>query len=135
MKHGPEAALKARLATLANIPKAWPNIDFDPTKPGNLPYVSCTIVRSRTADDTLDGEAPIVVGALIATVVVDNGTGEVVADSLAEQIAALFPMGATIPAAGMTTQIMQPPHIREGNSDGTYWRVPVSIPFQTITTP
>lgn len=135
MKHAPEVALKARLATLAGVPKAWPNQDFDPTKAGNLPYVACEIVRARTSDDTLDGEAPIVTGALIATVVVAKGTGEVAADSLAEQIAALFPMGATIPAAGMTTQILQPPHIREGIGDGTYWRVPVSIAFQTFKTP
>lgn len=135
MKHAPEVALKARLAMLAGVPKAWPNQDFDPTKPGNLPYVACEIVRARTGDDTLDGEATIVTGALIATVVVAKGTGEVAADSIAEQIAALFPMGATIPAAGVTTQIMQPPHIREGIGDGTYWRVPVSIPFQTFKTP
>lgn len=135
MKHAPEAALRARLATLASVPKAWPNIDFDPSKPGNLPYVACEIVRARTSDDTFDGVAPIVTGALIATVVVAKGTGEVAADSLAEQIAALFPMGASIPAAGMTTQILQPPHIREGIGDGTYWRIPVSIPFQTFKTP
>ncbi|WP_313349382.1 phage tail terminator-like protein [Paracoccus sp. (in: a-proteobacteria)] len=134
MKRAPENALKARLATLSGVAKAWPNLDFDPIKAGNLPYVDCTIVRAGTGDDTLDAEFPIVTGRLIATVVTLKGSGEATADSIAEQIAALFPMGLRITASGTSTQIMQPPHIREGMGDGSYWRVPVSVPFQTTKT-
>lgn len=135
MKHAPEAALKARLATLSGIPKAWPNQGFDPAAPGNLPYIACAIIRAGTSDDTLDGESPIVAGRLIASVVVASGTGEARANEIAEQIADLFPMGEKIEAPGATTQITQPPHIREGMADGGYWRVPVSVPFQITKTP
>lgn len=130
MKHAPELALKARLATLPGIPKAWPNQDFDPKATGNVPYIACTIVRAGTSDDTLDSVAPIVVGRLIATVVVLKGTGEGRANEIAEQVAALFPMGAQITAPGFVTEVMQPPHIREGMSDGSYWRVPVSVTIE-----
>ncbi len=136
MKSAPDAALKTRLAALSGIPKAWPNIDFDPTAPGNLPYIACEIVRAGTTDATLDAEAPIVTGRLIASVVVAKGTGDTRADEIAEQVAALFPMGLNIPASYIIDIIVtQPPHIREGMTDGTYWRVPVSIPFQIISKP
>lgn len=135
MKHAPEAALKARLATLTDTPKAWPNQAFDPAQPGNVPYIACTIVRAGTSDDTLDAESPIVAGRLIASVVVKSGTGETKANEIAEQIAALFPMGERIEAPGATTEVMQPPHIREGMPDGAYWRVPVSVPFQITKRP
>lgn len=130
MKHDPELALKARLATLPGIPKAWPNQDFDPKAPGNVPYIACTIIRAGTSDDTLDTAAPIVAGRLIATVVGLKGSGEGSANEIAEQIAALFPMGAQITAPGFVVDVMQPPHIREGMSDGAYWRVPVSVPIE-----
>jgi hypothetical protein len=130
MKHVPELALKARLAAIPGIPKTWPNQDFDPKAPGNVPYIACTIVRAGTSDDTLDSVAPIVVGRLIATVVVLRGSGEGRANDIAEQVAALFPMGAQITAPGFVTDVIQPPHIREGMSDGAYWRVPVSVPIE-----
>lgn len=124
-----ETALKARLATFTALPKAWPNQDFDPTKPGNLPYVACDLVKAGTRDRTLDGDAPEFVGRLIATVVVARGTATATANSHADAIAALFPMGDRIPAGGLTITVTQPPHVREGMSDGSYWRVPVAIPF------
>lgn len=130
MKHAPELALKARLAAIPGIPKAWPNQDFDPKAPGNVPYIACTIVRAATSDDTLDSVAPIVVGRLIATVVVLQGNGEARANEIAEEIAVLFPMGAQITAPGFVTDVIQPPHIREGMSDGAYWRVSVSVPIE-----
>lgn len=136
MKSAPDAALKARLATLAGIPKAWPNVDFDPAALGNLPYIACTIVRAGTSDDTLNAEAPIVIGRLIATVVTAKGTGEARADQITEQVAALLPMGLKLVSDYITDIIIiQPPHIREGMADGAYWRVPVSIPFQIISKP
>lgn len=135
MKASPDAALKARLATLSGVPKAWPNIDFDPAAPGNLPYIACTIVRAGTSDDTLNAEAPIVTGRLIASVVAAKGSGEARADEIAEQVAALFPMGLRIPLGNIRLIITQPPHIRDGMTDGAYWRVPVAIPFQINTTP
>ncbi len=136
MKRAPDAALRSRLSTLPGIPKAWPNTDFDPKATGNLPYIACEIVRAGTSDATLDGVAPIVTGRLIASVVVAKGTGETRADEIAEQVAALFPMGLTIPLGYIIDIIVtQPPHIREGMTDGAYWRVPVSIPFQIISKP
>lgn len=122
-------ALKARLAPLA-LPKAWPNQDFDPKAPGNLPYLSVTILRAGTADRTLDAEAPIQTGRFIVTVVAARGTSDGASDDHADQVAALFPMGLRIPAGGQTITILQPPHIREGLGDGAYWRTPVIIPFE-----
>lgn len=133
MKSTPEAALRQRLATLSDVPTAWPNVSFNPADPGNLPYIACTIVRAGTSDQTLDGQSPIVTGRLIATVVVEQNTGEVQADQIAERVADLFPMGLRIATDDIITVITQPAHIREGIPDGAYWRVPVSIPFQIVT--
>lgn len=142
MKRGPELALKARLSTLPSIPKAWPNDDFrlppvptDAAGRASWAYIACTIVRAGTSDDTLDNTSTIVTGRMIASVVTLKGTGEARADQVAEQIAALFPMGQEVGSGGNVAQVMQPPHIREGITDGAYWRVPVSIPFEIYRLP
>ena len=124
-----EAALKARLATFTDLPKAWPNQDFDPTKAGNLPYVACDLVKAATSDRTLDGSDPESIGRLIATVVVPRGSSTSRANRYADAIAALFPMGLRIAGDGVTITITQPPHAREGMTDGIYWRVPVVISY------
>ncbi|MCZ0963886.1 phage tail terminator-like protein [Paracoccus benzoatiresistens] len=124
-----EAALKARLAEYADLPKAWPNQDFDPKDPGNMPYVACDLVRAGTSDRTLEGDAPETVGRLVATVVVAKGTSTGTANRHADAIAALFPRGQRIAAGELAVTVTQPPHIREGMTDGTYWRVPVAITF------
>jgi hypothetical protein len=129
-RRGIHTALTDRLLTI-NLPKAWLNQDFDPSADGNLPYLSVEMIRSGTSDDTLDGEAPIQTGRLIVTVVAQGGTGSGAADDHADTIAALYPMGDRIAATtGETITILQPPHIREGIADGSYWRVPVSVSFQ-----
>lgn len=124
-----ETALKARLATYIALPKAWPNQDFDPAAPENLPYLACDLVRAATADATLAGDSPVWTGRLICTVVVARNTSTSTANGHADAIAALFPMGLTMTAGSIKITITQPPHIREGMADGAYWRVPVSIPF------
>lgn len=135
MKAEPEAALKARIATISGVPKAWPNQDYDPSGVGKVPYLACEIVRASTSDATLDAAAPVVIGRLIVTVVTNKGIGEATANQLSAQVADLFPMGLRINTGNIATTITQPPHIREGMTDGTYWRVPISIPFQIFTTP
>lgn len=124
-----ENALKARLAEHF-LPKAWPNLDFDPKAPGNLPYLACDLIKASSADDTLDAERPVYVGRLIATVVVAQGGSTATANDHADAVADLFPMGHRFTAGSLTITITQPPHIREGMGDGAYWRVPVSIPYQ-----
>ena len=143
MKRAPENLLKARLATLAGVPKAWPNQDFAlPAVPNDAAgrqawaYLACSIVRAGTSDDTLDAVAPVVTARLIVTVVTLDGTGEARADTLAEQVQNLFPMGLRLDDGDIIEVIVtQPAHIREGMSDGAYWRVPVSVPVQIITKP
>lgn len=124
-----ETALKARLAGFAALPKAWPNQDFDPKAPGNLPYIACDLVKAATTDRTLDADDPESVGRLVATIVVAKGSSTGAANRHADAVAALFPMGQRIAAGDLTITVTQPPHIREGMSDGVYWRVPVVIPF------
>lgn len=129
-------ALKARLTSIS-LPKAWPNQDFTvPAVPADAAgraawgYLSVSILRAGTSDDTLDCEAPIQTGRFILTVVALSGTSDGTADDHADAVAALFPMGLRLPAGEQTITIMQPPHIREGMPDDGYWRVPVSIPYQ-----
>ena len=122
-------AIKAAFSTVS-LPKAWPNIVFDPTKTGNLPYVAVTIIRADTIDNTVAGEMPIDIGRIIATVVVAGNTSDGTADDHADAIASLFPKGQILTGGGYTVEITGPPHIREGMPDNGYWRVPVSIPFR-----
>lgn len=131
-----ENALKARLATASALPKAWPNQDyFPPPIPDGAEarkawgYIDCTVVKAATGDRTLGATSPEFRGVLIATLVVVKGTSTATANGHADAISAAFPMNLRLPAGPLTIEITQPPHVREGLTDGTYWRVPIRIPF------
>lgn len=124
-----ENTLKARVAAASALPKAWPNQDFDPTKPGNLPYLACDIVKAATTDRTLGATSPAFVGVLIVTIVVAKGTSTTIANSHGDTISEAFPMTMRFDAGALQIEVTQPPHVREGMTDGAYWRVPVRIAF------
>jgi len=105
MKRAPDTAIKAPLASIAGIPKACLNQDFNRHEPETCRI----IVRADTEDDTVDATS--------------------------ERIAALFSIGFTVTSGNTITQIMQPPHVREGIIDGTDWRVPVTVRFETSLLP
>lgn len=105
---------------------AYPNIPFNAGKP----YVRFEIVRVSNRDDTLEGQAPISKGRIVATVVTEIGTKSKDANTKADQIAAYYPMGRRIPIIDGEIVIIAPPNIQEGFPQDADWRTPVIIDYE-----
>ncbi|MBA8799154.1 hypothetical protein FHW77_002873 [Agrobacterium sp. RC10-4-1] len=105
---------------------AFPNIPFRSPKP----YVRFEIVRVSNRDDTLEGQAPISKGRIVATVVTEIGTKSKDANTKADQIAAYYPMGRRIPIINGEIVIIAPPNIQEGFPQDADWRTPVIIDYE-----
>ncbi|WP_312526706.1 phage tail terminator-like protein [Paracoccus sp. (in: a-proteobacteria)] len=135
--HEAHAALRLEVDRIPGAVKTYANGPvFDPSAPGNLPYFEVAVIRAGTSDPTLDAEGETVSGSLIVGVVTKSGIGEYDANTLADRVAAVFPMGREIMTNLSVIGIMSPPHIREGIPDGAYWRVVVTVPIEisSITT-
>ena len=113
-------------AAAGGWPVAYPNIAFS----GAKPYLRFEIVRISTRDDTLGGEAPIIKGRIVATVVTASGTKSKDANMKADQIAAYYPMGRRIPIIDGEIVIIAPPNIQEGFPQDADWRTPVIIDYE-----
>ena len=127
------AALKARLASLTftpALPVAWPNRDFVP----DGDHLSAAI--NRIPNERLGVQAMHRIGGtLVVTVVTAVGKGSGEGDGKADAVAAHFPADLSLPlTGGGHVRIIAAPSVREGFADGGYWRTPVTIPFEVITT-
>lgn len=126
------AALKARLATLAfspAIPVGWPNRDFVPT--GDHMTVAIVPAESQRLGVTAMHRFA---GSMVVTVCTAGGKGSGEGDGKADAVAAHFAADLRLPlSGGNTLRITQAPSVREGFIDKGYWRTPVTIPFEVLT--
>jgi hypothetical protein len=122
-----ENALKARVATIVfGRPIAWPNQEFT----ASPPFATVQIVRVERTDRTMNGDETISRGRIIVTLVDRLGTSTKTANTLADTVAAAFPVALRIPVTGGQIVIMKPTDIREGFRDGSEWRTPIIIDYQ-----
>ena len=105
---------------------AFPNQDDSGSKPFGL----VEIVRIQRRDDTMEGQQTISQGRMVVTVVDELNKSTRAANTLADSIAALFPMSSRIPVTGGEIVITKPADIREGQRDGNTWRTPVLIDYE-----
>jgi len=125
------AALKARVASLVfspAIPVAWPGRDYTPT---GIRFLAVQIEGLPNQRLTIGGTSRIT-GFVSVNVAIPAGKGTGEADSIADAVAAHFPVDLreTLPSA--TLRITETPSVRGGYRDGAYWRVPVIIPFEAF---
>lgn len=105
---------------------AIPNVSFD----GAKPYLRFEIVRVSSRDDTLEGQATINKGRIVATVVTEQGKKSKDGNMKADEIAAHYPMGRRIPIIDGEIVIIAPPNIQEGFPQDADWRTPVIIDYE-----
>lgn len=126
-------ALKARLASLTfspAIPIAWPGRDFTPD---GSRYIVADVVKSPNDRLTL-GAGNRWSGSFIVTPCALAGRGSGEGESLADAIAAHFPVDLALAlAGGGSLFISAVPSVRSGFQDAGYWRTPVVIPFRAMT--
>lgn len=83
-------------------------------------------------DITLAGERTIAEGFADFIVVAPRNGFANQANSIAAQIAAMFPMGRRIDMMDGTIIITQPPMPMQGYDDGVYWRVVLRLNYQAM---
>lgn len=131
-------ALRSRIATLdlssaqwPTWPIAWPGSDYTPA--GNKPFIS--IGRATAAPIRTRINRPINdrAGFLTITAVMPIGQDPAVYEELAGRIADHFT--PCISFGGLTLTLMgqsgNTAHVADGYRDGSWWRVPVNIPWRT----
>ncbi len=129
------ALLEARLKTWADaqspaIPVAWQNVPFTP--PAGR-FLRAWVMPAETGSETLDGAHRRYTGVFQVSVYVPQGTGPGAAETLAEAIAALYPMNDILDTTAIAVQITSPMSIAAGiNADGRYV-VPVSCRYRADT--
>lgn len=127
------AALKARLSSLTftpALPVGWPNRDFVPT--GD--HLTVAIIQAEAQRLGVKAMHRFA-GSMVVTVCLQstgNGSGE--GDGKADAVAAHFPADLRLPlTGGGSLRITQAPSVREGFIDKGYWRTPVIIAFEVLT--
>lgn len=130
-------ALKARVSTLTGYTSAWP---MDPFEPGQLPYVEVAHLPNRN-DRMLIGSKgrmhrPGILQLTLCWPVaqVGAGLGKVHPDVLiqrAGEIAAHFTTDLCMPFQGVSVRVTKAPDVAQPIRDDAYWRVPVSIFYET----
>lgn len=127
-------ALKARLAALIftpAIPVGWPNRDFTPPESGAR-YMVASLVKAPNERLTL-GTATRFSGSLVVNVATKAGAGSGEGESLADAVAAHFPVNLSLPiTGGGSVRITTAPSVRDGYLDAGMWRTPVTIPFSVM---
>lgn len=128
------AALMARVQSLTlapAVPVSFPGVPFDTTA-GN--YIRVTHIRNRPVQHIITaGVAGERMGLLQIDLftVITAGSWQIIADDMADDIAAHFPRGLRMTSGGHTARVYQS---WVGQSvkdpDGTHWQTPVIVDYR-----
>lgn len=127
-------AIEARLSAWAAarspaLPVAWENVAFDPV----AIYLRGFLLPAQTASADLAGKHREFHGIYQVSVVCPINQGPGIAEGIAAEIAALFPLNLRLAVTGLTVQINAPASAAQGGTDGNYYIVPVSFGYRADT--
>jgi hypothetical protein len=131
-------ALRSRIVTLSlastqwpQWPVAYPGSDYTPQ--GGKPFISVGRATSTPIRRQINRPINDRTGYLTLTAVMPIGQDPAVYEELAGKIAehftpCIYHNGLTLTLMG---QMGQTAHVANGYRDGSWWRVPVNIPWRT----
>lgn len=121
-------ALESRLAALTPaLPTAWENVAYTPDL--NTAFQRPTLLRAKPENPTIGASFYRETGVFQVMLCYPLNTGPAGADAQAELVRGWFPRASSVTASGVTVTIQGTPTIGPGASDGSFWCVPVSIPY------
>lgn len=128
------AALESRLATWAAarvpaLPIAYENTTGAPA----LPCLRTHLLPARTTSDTLEGTHRAYRGVFQVAIVVPIGAGPALAETIAGELADLFPVNLRLPNGAITVQVTGPASAAPALQHESDFTVPVSLPYRTDT--
>lgn len=109
---------------------AWENVPF--SQPTSA-YLRAFLLPAATTGPDLAGVARTYRGVYQVSVVAPINSGPGVAEGIADEIAALFPLNARFTVPGLTLQIITPVTAAQGAQDSTNFIVPVSFGYRADT--
>ncbi|MCX5592532.1 phage tail terminator-like protein [Alcaligenes endophyticus] len=109
-------------ATGKSIAIAWQNVSFKPVP--NQTWLQVTLMPAQTVSGSLVTQEHKGILHINVFVALNQGSGE--AESIASELAALFPAGLVVDGVA----IPSPPTILQGRPDPDYYQVPVQIRYR-----
>jgi hypothetical protein len=130
------AAIETRLSTWAQdrpVPLriAYENVEFKPTN-GEV-YLRVFLLPATTGSSDLEGSMRTFSGVYQMNVVTPINGGPGVAESIAAEIEALFPLNLRIPSGDLVVQVVSPVTAAKGGQDDVSFVVPVSFQYRADT--
>lgn len=126
-----DAALESHLLTLPGAPSiAWEDVAFTPKV--DQAYLQVHQLRNTTIEHGIANDVREDRGILQVTVVHPAGMGKVKALEIAQSVAELFPAGLVLSLGSHYLFCDKHPAIASGYPDEGWYRVPVSINWQTL---
>lgn len=110
---------------------AWENVPF--SQPTSV-YLRAFLLPAATTGPDLAGVARTYRGVYQVSVVAPINSGPGVAEGIADEIAALFPLNARFTVPGLTLQVITPVTAAQGAQDSTNFIVPVGFGYRADTT-
>lgn len=121
-------ALESRHAALAPaLTTAWDNTAYTPSP--STAFQRVALLRAAPENPAMGSAFYREIGVFQVTLCYPLNAGSAPADDRARLIRGWFPRGSSLTASGTTVTIQKTPTIGPGASDGTFWCVPVSIPY------
>jgi hypothetical protein len=119
--------LEVRLNTVGGVfPTAYENAPF---KPVSDPWQQVFLLPARTENPTMGDGFKRETGVFQVTLHYPNNTGPAPATQRAELLRAGFPRGLTLTEGNVRVMIDEAPYIGPGASNGTWFDLPVSVPY------
>lgn len=138
-------ALKSRVATIAGYAAnqfAWPMVPFTPPQADGrpLPYLDVAHMPNRNSRTLIGSKGPMQRPGILQIALmwpaseIGTGTGKTHPDVLVQQagdIAAHFSTDLCMAFQGVSVRVTKAPDVAQPTRDDAYWRVPVSIFYET----
>lgn len=123
------AALETRLnALLPAISTAWENVEYKPLQ--NVPYQQVNMLYATPNNVTLGCERYYALGVLQIVVNYPLNSGSTAAEDRANLLVTHFKRGTVATHAGQSVMITNTPSKRILGSDGSFFKIAVSINYR-----
>lgn len=128
--------LEGRLKTwaAARIPVlriAYQNVSFTPA--ANETYLRAFTLPAGTDSNDLAGAHRLYTGVFQVTIVTSVGTGPGAAETLADELVALYPLNDRLTKAGFTAQVVTPVEPGPEQQEDTVFALPLSFQYRADT--
>lgn len=129
-------AIETQLAAWASarvpvIQVAWENVQFTPPTGA---YLRAFLMPATTTGPDIAGKARTYRGVYQVSVVAPINGGAGVAEGIADELAALFPLNGRFTVPGLTLQVISPVTVAQGAQDASNFVMPVSFGYRADVT-